>query len=62
MYYKTFDPSKIIKQSKILQKFLERKISNFEYLMFLNQIAHRSYKDLSQYPVFPWVLTDYGQT
>lgn len=27
--------------------------------MHLNTIAGRSYNDLSQYPVFPWVLADY---
>jgi len=25
----------------------------------LNTIAGRTYNDLSQYPVFPWVLADY---
>lgn len=34
-------------------------ISNFEYLMHLNQAGNRSLSDLSQYPVFPWVLSDY---
>jgi hypothetical protein len=27
--------------------------------MRLNSIAGRSYTDLTQYPVFPWVLCDY---
>mmetsp|Transcript_15598 Transcript_15598/g.23502 ORF Transcript_15598/g.23502 Transcript_15598/m.23502 type:complete len:2359 (+) Transcript_15598:1-7077(+) len=36
-----------------------REISNFEYLMQLNTIAGRSYNDLGQYPVFPWVIADY---
>lgn len=30
--------------------------------MQLNSIAGRSYNDLSQYPVFPWVLADYTST
>lgn len=34
-------------------------ISNFQYLMHLNTLAGRGYSDLTQYPVFPWVLTDY---
>lgn len=34
-------------------------ISNFEYLMHLNTIAGRTYNDLMQYPVYPWVLADY---
>ena len=28
-------------------------------LMELNFLASRSYNDITQYPVFPWVLTDY---
>jgi hypothetical protein len=34
-------------------------ISNFDYLMFLNEQAGRSFNDLTQYPVFPWVIADY---
>ena len=34
-------------------------ISNFEYLIALNSVAGRTYNDLSQYPVFPWVVKDY---
>jgi hypothetical protein len=36
-----------------------REISNFEYLIILNTLAGRSYNDLTQYPIFPWVLADY---
>ena len=34
-------------------------ISNFQYLMYLNTLAGRSYNDLMQYPVYPWILADY---
>lgn len=34
-------------------------LSNFQYLLHLNSLADRSCNDLSQYPVFPWVLADY---
>lgn len=34
-------------------------ISNFEYLMIVNKCASRSFNDMSQYPVFPWVLKEY---
>lgn len=37
-----------------------REISNFEYLMHINTISGRTYNDLNQYPVFPWILTDYS--
>eukprot|EP00172_Hildenbrandia_rubra_P001226 Plantae.Rhodophyta-Hildenbrandia_rubra.ctg17727.p1 GENE.Plantae.Rhodophyta-Hildenbrandia_rubra.ctg17727~~Plantae.Rhodophyta-Hildenbrandia_rubra.ctg17727.p1 ORF type:complete len:949 (-),score=133.82 Plantae.Rhodophyta-Hildenbrandia_rubra.ctg17727:1408-4254(-) len=34
-------------------------LSNFGYLMKVNIAAGRSFQDLSQYPVFPWVIADY---
>jgi hypothetical protein len=37
-----------------------RLVSNFEYIMYLNVLAGRSYNDITQYPVFPWVLKDYS--
>ncbi|XP_076599423.1 WD repeat- and FYVE domain-containing protein 4 isoform X1 [Chaetodon auriga] len=42
-----------------LAKWQRGEISNFEYLMQLNTIAGRTYNDLMQYPVFPWILADY---
>ncbi|KAL3684694.1 hypothetical protein R1sor_002716 [Riccia sorocarpa] len=36
-----------------------REITNFDYLMTLNTLAGRSYNDLTQYPVFPWIIADY---
>ena len=37
----------------------ERRITNFDYLLHLNMLSGRSYNDICQYPVFPWVLSDY---
>ncbi|KAG9149665.1 hypothetical protein Leryth_017584 [Lithospermum erythrorhizon] len=42
------------------ESWRRRDISNFEYLMILNTLAGRSYNDLTQYPIFPWVLADYS--
>ncbi|XP_024660429.2 WD repeat- and FYVE domain-containing protein 4 isoform X1 [Maylandia zebra] len=42
-----------------LVKWQKGEISNFEYLMHLNTIAGRTYNDLMQYPVFPWIIADY---
>lgn len=42
------------------ESWRRRDITNFEYLMFLNTLAGRSYNDLTQYPIFPWVLADYS--
>ncbi|KAK3927653.1 Lysosomal-trafficking regulator [Frankliniella fusca] len=45
--------------SDILEMWREGTISNWEYLTQLNKMAGRSYNDLMQYPVFPFVLADY---
>eukprot|EP00256_Glycine_max_P033137 XP_006578291.1 BEACH domain-containing protein B isoform X3 [Glycine max] len=42
------------------ESWRRRDITNFEYLMILNTLAGRSYNDLTQYPVFPWVLADHS--
>ncbi|KRK05982.1 uncharacterized protein Dyak_GE16387, isoform E [Drosophila yakuba] len=52
-------PRQLMRNSNMTQKWQRREISNFEYLMFLNTIAGRTYNDLNQYPIFPWVLTNY---
>ncbi|XP_035904627.1 neurobeachin isoform X19 [Anopheles stephensi] len=52
-------PRQLMRNSNMTQKWQRREISNFEYLMFLNTIAGRTYNDLNQYPVFPWVITNY---
>uniref|UniRef100_A0A4W3K3D0 Neurobeachin n=1 Tax=Callorhinchus milii TaxID=7868 RepID=A0A4W3K3D0_CALMI len=49
----------LFKSSNMTQRWQRREISNFEYLMFLNTVAGRTYNDLNQYPVFPWVITNY---
>ncbi|TKX23413.1 beige/BEACH domain-containing protein [Elsinoe australis] len=41
------------------RKWVRGEISNFHYLMLVNTMAGRTYNDLTQYPVFPWVLSDY---
>lgn len=47
---------------KITNDWVSGKISNFDFFMHLNTFAGRSYNDLTQYPVFPWVLADYEST
>uniref|UniRef100_A0A9J8C706 LPS-responsive vesicle trafficking, beach and anchor containing n=1 Tax=Cyprinus carpio carpio TaxID=630221 RepID=A0A9J8C706_CYPCA len=52
-------PKQLYKASNVTQRWQRREISNFEYLMFLNTISGRTFNDLNQYPVFPWVITNY---
>ncbi len=55
----TITPQEILKESKLTEKWITRELSNFDYLMMLNTIAGRTYNDLNQYPIFPWILKDY---
>ncbi|KAJ7408040.1 neurobeachin like 1 [Willisornis vidua] len=55
----TRSPQELFKASGLMQKWMNREISNFDYLMQLNTMAGRTYNDLAQYPVFPWILRDY---
>ncbi|XP_054827025.1 neurobeachin-like protein 1 [Eublepharis macularius] len=55
----TRSPQELFKASGLTQKWVNREISNFDYLIQLNTMAGRTYNDLAQYPVFPWILQDY---
>ncbi|GAB4815481.1 hypothetical protein N2152v2_002527 [Parachlorella kessleri] len=56
-----YDRRRKLEWAARLQARWERwELSNFDYLMSLNTLASRSYNDLNQYPVFPWVLADYS--
>jgi hypothetical protein len=52
-------PSKLAKASGMTEMWQQRKMSNFDYIMHLNTMSGRSYNDITQYPVFPWVISDY---
>ncbi|KAL7715760.1 Beige/BEACH domain containing protein [Entamoeba marina] len=46
--------------NEMIKKWQNRSISNFEYLIYLNFLSGRSYNDLTQYPVFPWIINNYS--
>ncbi|CAG2101979.1 unnamed protein product [Medioppia subpectinata] len=54
--------SNIIGETSVTQRWARGEISNFQYLMNLNTLAGRSYNDLMQYPVFPWIIADYSSS
>ena len=47
-----FEP--IIK--KLIKEWKDEQITTYEYLLFLNKYATRTYNDVNQYPVFPWLI------
>ncbi|CAN3353477.1 beige protein homolog 1 [Diutina catenulata] len=47
--------------NQVTKAWRQGRLSNFYYLILVNTVAGRTFNDLSQYPVFPWVLSDYSQ-
>ncbi|XP_078313286.1 lysosomal-trafficking regulator-like isoform X5 [Crassostrea virginica] len=43
----------------VQQSWIDGRMTNFDYLTHLNKIAGRSFNDLMQYPIFPFILKDY---
>ena len=41
------------------QQWQEGQMTNFDYLMQINKFAGRTFNDLMQYPIMPFVLADY---
>ena len=37
----------------------EKKLDTFEYLLYLNKFSSRSYNDISQYYIIPWIVRDF---
>lgn len=46
-------------KAKIIQQWVNGRMTNFDFIMQLNNLAGRSFNDLTQYPVFPWIIADY---
>ena len=53
------DAMEIYNSMNIAKNWKSGKMSNFEYLFWLNCLSGRSIHDLTQYPVYPWILTNY---
>lgn len=55
-----FSPKqKLLDGNSVTSKWLAGEMSNFYYLLSLNALAGRTFNDLTQYSVFPWVIADY---
>ncbi|KAJ8748905.1 hypothetical protein K2173_013339 [Erythroxylum novogranatense] len=60
IYLATQRPEQLLKRTQLMERWARWEISNFEYLMQLNTLSGRSYNDITQYPVFPWIISDYS--
>ena len=57
--YELSKSNKRLKLNKIIKKWANYEMSNFKLLMVLNILSNRSYRDLTQYPIFPWIFKVY---
>ncbi|KAK3925480.1 Protein FAN [Frankliniella fusca] len=48
-----------LQQEAVTLQWQHGVLSNYDYLLYLNSLADRTFNDLTQYPVFPWVVSDY---
>ena len=46
--------------SKLQLDYKKRKITTFQFLLKLNKYSSRTYNDVTQYPIIPWLLSDYN--
>jgi hypothetical protein len=44
----------------LLLSLENKNISMFEFLTRINLISNRSFKDVNQYPIFPWIISNYS--
>ena len=50
---------KYMNLKSLYDKWSKWEISTLKMLMIMNLYSNRSYNDINQYPVFPWIITDY---
>ncbi len=59
----TFQPRDLgTRLKEVTAAWQDNQMTNFDYLMRLNTLSGRTYNDLTQYPVFPFILSDYTST
>ena len=49
----------LMKRLHVDEKWVNGELTNFQYIMIANILSGRSLQDISQYPVFPWILNNY---
>lgn len=51
-----------VPQNQMKMRWQNGYISNYDYILYVNSLADRTFHDLTQYPVFPWIIQDYTST
>nr|XP_033328034.1 protein FAN-like isoform X1 [Megalopta genalis] len=48
-----------IPQDQMTMRWQSGSLSNYDYLLYINSLADRTFHDLTQYPIMPWIIQDY---
>ncbi|XP_043276506.1 protein FAN-like isoform X2 [Venturia canescens] len=51
-----------IPQNQMTLQWQNGALSNYDYLLYINSLADRTFHDLTQYPVMPWIIRDYSSS
>ena len=57
--YLLTNEKKFMNLKTLYEKWIKWEISTLRILMIMNLYSNRTYNDINQYPVFPWIITDY---
>ena len=52
------NPIKYFKEKNYYKRWIEDEISTYQFLLYINKFASRSYNDVNQYPIFPWIFRE----
>ena len=56
-FCKITDSKEILEQAS--EKWSNGFLNTYSYIMILNTLSGRTYNNLAQYPIYPWILKDY---
>ena len=57
-YCKITDTKEILEQA--IDNWINGFLNTYSYIMILNTLSGRTYNNLAQYPIYPWILKDYS--
>ena len=58
----TINKPLLLKEDIYNKWYFQNQLSTFDFLIYLNILGNRSFRDITQYPVFPWIIPESGIT
>ena len=52
------NPKKFFEEKNYYMSWIIDKISTYQYLLYINKFSSRSFNDINQYPIFPWIFRE----